>query len=62
MLHSLLQFFKEKDEFSMTRLCCFLCVITALGIAICKPENLGLISLLLGFGLGAKISQKKMEN
>lgn len=54
-------FFRDGDQPSMTRLCCFICVATACVLSICKQDNLGLISLLLGFGLGAKISQKKME-
>jgi hypothetical protein len=60
--------FKESSDVSMTRFLSFVCVITATLIALVatvKCENLdsvtGICSVFLGFGLGAKVSQKFAE-
>jgi len=57
------QFFKDNGgEFSMVRLCCFLCVITACLLAVFCHGKLLEISTLLGFGLGSKVAQRFKEN
>lgn len=53
-------FFSEDSNSSMTRLCCFLCVITACVLAIIGRDAI-LVGTLLGAGLTAKVSQKIKE-
>jgi len=55
-------FFKEGEQPSMMRLCCFICVITACILAVYKQDSLLIISTLLGFGIGGKAVQKFKEN
>ena len=56
------QFFQDADrEFSMTRLCCFICVLTACLLATFTHGKSVEIGLLLGFGFGSKVAQRLKE-
>ena len=53
-------FFSESSDSSMTRLCCFICVLTACILAIIGRDVI-LVGTLLGAGFTAKVTQKIKE-
>ncbi|MEZ0209255.1 MAG: hypothetical protein ACAH17_03720 [Candidatus Paceibacterota bacterium] len=60
--------FSESSDVSMTRFLSFVCVITATLISLYAvgtksdlAATAGLVSVFLGFGLGAKVSQRFIE-
>lgn len=64
-----LKLISESSELSMTRFLSAVCVLTACSIAIYGmvkcidlDQLIGLCSTFLGFGLGAKVTQKFAEN
>lgn len=64
-----LKLLSESSELSMTRFLSALCVLTACSIAVYGMyknldlnQLIGLCSTFLGFGLGAKVVQKNLEN
>ena len=55
-------FFKEASDLSMMRLVCFLCVISACILAFTNAsDKTVIIGLLLGAGIGGKVTQKSKE-
>lgn len=53
-------FFSKSSDSSMTRLCCFICVLTACILAIIGRDVI-LVGTLLGAGFTAKVTQKIKE-
>lgn len=57
--------FSETGDVSMTRFLSFICVVSAVLIAIVGvyrgSDVTGIVSVFLGFGLGAKVSQRFAE-
>lgn len=65
----ILKLISESSDLSMTRFLSSVCVLTACSIAIYGMmkgldlnQLIGLCSTFLGFGLGAKVTQKFAEN
>ncbi len=58
----LMSLFGESSQVSMVRLMAFITVLTGCYIAISRgPEELGVISVLLGTGFSGKVAQKAIE-
>ena len=56
-------FFTENSDLSMTRLCLFLCVLTACILAFIEiKEKVLIMGVLLGPSFAAKVASKKTEN
>ncbi len=55
--------FSQSSDVSMTRFLSFICVVTACTLAFVKgPDSGSLVTTFLMTGLGAKVSQKFIEN
>jgi hypothetical protein len=58
----MLGFFRENSDLSMMRLSCFICVLTACGLAFTNvTDKTVVIGILLASGVGGKVFQKSKE-
>ncbi len=60
-LKTTMNFFREGEKESMARLNSFILVVTGLVFAFLHPDNIIMVSFLVGSGVGQKILQKMTE-